>query len=129
MSWTCEKPHRLRKDNIGLREVTSTDYSSVLPRSEIRLYRKLISIHSLLVVMADDVGEIKTLNVCLLGLVMVEYRVLSIFVSRGLKISRILHSSCGRNVELWKQSRFASTYGRGQHLPKGGTLYSTTYVL
>ena len=42
----------LRKDNIGLREVTSSDYSSVLPRSEIRLYRKLISIHSLSVAMA-----------------------------------------------------------------------------
>ena len=57
----------LRKDNIGLREVTSSGYSSEQPRSEIRLYRKLTCIHSLLVVMADDVGEIKlikTSNVC-----------------------------------------------------------------
>ena len=75
--------NRLRKDNIGLREVTSSGYSSEQPRSEIRLYRKLTCIHSPLVVMADDVGEIKTLNV-LLGFVMVEYRVLSTFVSRRL---------------------------------------------
>ena len=57
---------RLRKDNIGLREVTSSGYSSEQPRTEIRLYRKLTCIHSLSV-MADDVGEIKTiktLNVC-----------------------------------------------------------------
>ena len=53
----------LRKDNIGLREVTSSGYSSEQPRSEIRLYRKLTCIHSLLVVMADNVGEIKTSNV------------------------------------------------------------------
>ena len=55
---------RLRKDNIGLREVTSSGYSSEQPRTEIRLYRKLTCIHSLSVVMADDVGEIKTSNVC-----------------------------------------------------------------
>ena len=54
----------LRKDNIGLREVTSSGYSSEQPRTEIRLYRKLTCIHSLSVVMADDVGEIKTSNVC-----------------------------------------------------------------
>ena len=35
-------------------------YSSEQPR----LYRKLTCIHSLSVVMADDVGEIKTSNVC-----------------------------------------------------------------
>ena len=29
----------LRKDNIGLREVTSSGYSSEQPRTEIRLYR------------------------------------------------------------------------------------------
>ena len=39
-------------------------YSSGQPRTEIRLYRKLTCIHSLSVVMADDVGEIKTANVC-----------------------------------------------------------------
>ena len=55
---------RLRKDNIGLREVTSPGYSSEQSRSEIRLYRKLTCIHSLSVVMAYDVGEIKTSNVC-----------------------------------------------------------------
>ena len=55
---------RLRKDNIGLMEVTSSGYSSEQPRTEIRLYRKLTCIHSLSVVMADDVGEIKTSNVC-----------------------------------------------------------------
>ena len=55
---------KITSDNISLREVTSSGDSSEQPRSEIRLYRKLTCIHSLLVVMADDVGEIKTSNVC-----------------------------------------------------------------
>ena len=61
---TLAPKKRLRKDNIGLREVTSSGYSSEQPRSEIQLYQKLTCIHSLLVVMADDVDEIKTSNVC-----------------------------------------------------------------
>ena len=54
----------LGKDNIGLRVVPSSGYSSEQPRSKIRLYRKLTCIHSLLVLMAENVGEIKTSNVC-----------------------------------------------------------------
>lgn len=54
---------------------------------------------SIIIVMADDVGEILNTSVYLLGFFLVEY-VLAIFVSRPLNISRIVRSGCGRNVEL-----------------------------
>ena len=74
---------RLRKDNIGLREVTSSGYSSEQPRTEIRLYRK-IDLHSLS--FSSNGGRRRGNKDFerLLGFVMVEYRVLSTFVSRRL---------------------------------------------